>query len=325
MVCPILRHLTCLSGIAQFACDMDAHSECLFCVDILRFNLYINVGFMLFPASHSASGSEKMGCQTLRKIHRDFAGCYLPVICASFVLVLFFIGAEGHADIYRIVDEDGVECFTDTPAKKGAVRIMKERRNSRQEALIGKTLRPSQLVRARNRGPDRDVKPGNGDLTAFALPVHGIITSPVGMRHDPIDGLLRHHNGVDIAVQEGTPVKPVAPGIVSFSGFRPGYGNIVIIAHDDGMVTLYGHNSTCLVKEGERVEAGSTIALSGSTGRSTGPHLHFEAWKDGINMTTTFLSGMNGQGIAGSGLYRREATIRRTIQADGSLLFTNLP
>ena len=283
----------------------------------------------MFTVSHSGSGSEKMACQTLRinayEVHRDIAGRYLPLICACFAFVLFFFGAEGHADIYRIIDEDGVECFTDTPAKKGAVRIMRERKNSRQDASIRKTLRLSQFVSVKKSGPDCDAKPGNGALTAFVLPVHGIITSPVGMRHDPIDGLLRHHNGADIAVPEGTPVKPVAPGVVSFSGSRPGYGNTVIIAHNDGMVTLYGHNSTCFVKEGERVEAGSTIALSGSTGRSTGPHLHFEAWKDGINMTTTFLSGMNGQGIAGSGQYRREATIRRTIQADGSLLFTNLP
>ena len=146
------------------------------------------------------------------------------------------------------------------------------------------------------------------------------------MRHDPIGGLLRHHNGADIAVPEGTPVKPVAPGVVSFSGFRPGYGNMVIIAHDDGMVTLYGHNSASFVMEGERVGAGSTIALSGSTGRSTGPHLHFEAWKDGVNMTMTFLSGINGNGVVVSGLYhRREETIRRISQADGSILFNNLP
>jgi murein DD-endopeptidase MepM/ murein hydrolase activator NlpD len=145
------------------------------------------------------------------------------------------------------------------------------------------------------------------------------------MRHDPIDGLLRHHNGIDIAVPEGTPVKPVAPGVVTFSGFRNGYGNTVIIAHDDGMVTLYAHNSSCFVIEGERVAAGSTIALSGSTGRCTGPHLHFEAWKNGVNMTMTFIGDLHGNESGVSGPYRREEVIRRTIQADGSLLFTNLP
>ncbi|HTP63814.1 MAG TPA: M23 family metallopeptidase, partial [Geobacteraceae bacterium] len=165
----------------------------------------------------------------------------------------------------------------------------------------------------------------NGALSDYVLPVHGIISSPVGMRHDPIDGLMRHHNGVDIAVREGTPVKPAAPGVVTLSGCRSGYGNMVMIAHDDGMVTVYAHNSLNLVKEGERVEAGSTIALSGSTGRSTGPHLHFEAWKNGVNMTMAFLSGMTGKGATISAIYKRPEVIRRIIQADGSLLFTNLP
>jgi murein DD-endopeptidase MepM/ murein hydrolase activator NlpD len=247
------------------------------------------------------------------------------LMCAAFLVALFSLGSgESHADIYRYFDENGVECFTDTPTKKGAVRIIKEQKDSRKKDSNCKPNRPPLLSGAGKSSPDRGIAPGNGTLTAFVLPVQGIITSPVGMRHDPVDGLLRHHNGVDIAVPEGTPVKPVAPGVVTFSGFRRGYGNTVIIAHYDGLVTLYAHNSTCFVIEGERVAAGSTIALSGSTGRSTGPHLHFEAWKDGVNMTTTFLSGMHGNGVGISELYRREETIRRTIQADGSLLFTNL-
>ena len=252
-------------------------------------------------------------------------GRLLPLTAAFFVAAFYLAGAESHADIYRYVDESGVECFTDTPTKKGAVRIMKEQKSSRLKTPACKPGRPPRLAGTGRNGPARGAQQGNGALTAFVLPVQGPVTSSVGMRHDPIDGLLRHHNGVDIAVPEGTPVKPVAPGVVSFSGFRPGYGNMVIIGHDDGMVTVYAHNSARFVTEGERVEAGSTIALSGSTGRSTGPHLHFEAWKDGVNMTTTFLSGLPGNGVAVSSLYRREETIRRTIQADGSLLFTNLP
>lgn len=252
-------------------------------------------------------------------------GRRFPLIAASLAAAFYLAGADSHADIYRYIDESGVECFTDTPTKKGAVRIMKEQKNFRLKAPICKPNRPPQLAGAGESGPKRGAQPGKGALTAFVFPVQGTITSPVGMRHDPIDGLLRHHNGVDIAVPEGTPVKPVASGVVSFSGFRPGFGNMVIIAHDDGMVTLYAHNSVCFVKEGERVAAGSTIALSGSTGRSTGPHLHFEAWKDGVNMTMTFLSGIQENGVSVSGLYRREDRIRRSIMTDGSLLFTNLP
>lgn len=268
----------------------------------------------------------------MRMINRTYSrhteqktGRLLPLIALFLAAAACLAGAESRADIYRYVDESGVECFTDTPAKKGATRIIKEQKNARLKAPDCKTGRSSRLAVATKSGPAHTAQQGSGALTAFVLPVQGTVTSQVGMRHDPIDGLLRHHNGVDIAVREGTPVRPVASGIVSYSGFRPGYGNMVIISHDDGMVTVYAHNSVRLVQEGERVEAGSTIALSGSTGRSTGPHLHFEAWKDGVNMTTAFMSGIHGNGVASSGLYRREETIRRILQADGSLLFTNLP
>jgi murein DD-endopeptidase MepM/ murein hydrolase activator NlpD len=142
----------------------------------------------------------------------------------------------------------------------------------------------------------------------------------VGLRHDPIDGMLRDHKGVDIATPEGTPVRPVASGVVVFSGYRQGYGNTLMIRHDDGMITLYAHNSTNLKSTGEPVDRGSTIAFSGSTGRTTGPHLHFEAWKDGVNMTASFIPG-----AASAGHHRDSDGIRRMVQADGTLVFTNLP
>lgn len=115
----------------------------------------------------------------------------------------------------------------------------------------------------------------------FRLPVEGRITSKYGLRHDPIDGRLRHHSGIDIAMPEGTPVSSAAPGRVVFSGFSSGYGNCVIIEHDNGLTSLYAHNSLNLVKTGDFVDKNKVIALSGSTGRSTGPHLHFEVRRDG--------------------------------------------
>ncbi len=239
-------------------------------------------------------------------------------------VLILFTAARGFADIYRYIDDEGVECFTDSPTKQGAVRIMKEQKNYPRKAATVKHIRPSH-PQCPIDGPDHIAKIKSGALADFVLPVHGSISSPVGLRHDPIDGMLRHHNGLDIAVPEGTPVKPAAEGVVYFSGCRNGYGNMVIITHDDGTLTIYAHNSVNLVREGERVAAGSTIALSGSTGRSTGPHLHFEAWKDGVNMTMTFASGVSGKGFANSGLSRQEIAIRRVIQSDGSLLFTNLP
>ncbi|HEX9024502.1 MAG TPA: M23 family metallopeptidase [Geobacteraceae bacterium] len=248
-------------------------------------------------------------------------------VLATLLSLLFVLTeAECGADIYRYINEDGVVCFTDTPMKKGATRIMKEQKECPRPAPAAKLPHRARLSGGKSGSANgSEEKKGRGELAAYVLPVHGTVSSPVGMRHDPIDGSQRHHNGVDIAVREGTPVKPVAPGIVSFSGFRNGYGNLVIIDHDDGTITLYAHNSANLVTEGERVTPASPIALTGSTGRSTGPHLHFEAWKDGVNLTMTFMTGVSGKVAAASGPYRREEPIRRIVQADGTLLFTNLP
>lgn len=116
----------------------------------------------------------------------------------------------------------------------------------------------------------------------LSLPAAYRITSRYGLRHDPINGKLRHHNGIDIAMPEGSPVKAAAAGKVVFSGFSAGYGNCVIIEHENGLTSLYAHNSLNLVKTGDIVDKNSILALSGSSGRSTGPHLHFEVRKDGV-------------------------------------------
>jgi murein DD-endopeptidase MepM/ murein hydrolase activator NlpD len=116
----------------------------------------------------------------------------------------------------------------------------------------------------------------------LSLPAAYRITSRYGLRHDPIDGKLRHHNGIDIAMPEGSPVKAAKEGKVIFSGLLSGYGNTVIVEHGNGLTSLYAHNSLNLVKEGDVVDKNSILALSGSSGRSTGPHLHFEVRKDGV-------------------------------------------
>lgn len=110
------------------------------------------------------------------------------------------------------------------------------------------------------------------------LPVEGgVVTSKVGLRLDPFgSGRLVYHRGIDIAVPMGTPVRAVRPGRVTVAGNHGAYGVAVILEHDDGSRTLYGHNSLARVQAGETVEAGTVIALSGNSGRSTGPHLHFE-------------------------------------------------
>ena len=108
------------------------------------------------------------------------------------------------------------------------------------------------------------------------------VTSEFGNRVDPITGKRKGHGGMDLAVPTGTPIRAALPGTVTVSKYNAGgYGYYVMIDHGNGLATLYGHCSKLLTKVGQTVEAGEIIALSGSTGRSTGPHLHFEARVNG--------------------------------------------
>ncbi|MBF0492338.1 MAG: peptidoglycan DD-metalloendopeptidase family protein [Deltaproteobacteria bacterium] len=114
----------------------------------------------------------------------------------------------------------------------------------------------------------------------FYLPA-ARVTSGFGFRGDPLEGDQRFHQGMDLAYPKRTPIQAAAEGKVVFSGKKGGYGNAVMIQHDQGYTSLYGHADENLVKVGARVKKGEVIAYSGSTGRSTGPHLHFEIRKDG--------------------------------------------
>lgn len=108
------------------------------------------------------------------------------------------------------------------------------------------------------------------------LGAEGELSSGYGMRRDPFTGERRFHHGLDIAAPTGTPIQPVGSGEVVFSGWRKGYGRMVTVRHEDGTESIYAHTSKNLVREGDRVDPEDTIALVGSTGRSTGPHLHLE-------------------------------------------------
>jgi len=108
----------------------------------------------------------------------------------------------------------------------------------------------------------------------FFVPVHGTINSGFGRRG------ASFHDGVDIAAPMGTPIRAIESGEVIYSDQLRGYGNIVIVRHADGLVSVYAHNESNLVREGQIVSRGETIGRVGSTGRVTGPHLHFEIRKD---------------------------------------------
>lgn len=107
------------------------------------------------------------------------------------------------------------------------------------------------------------------------------ITSGFGGRADPFGGGAAFHKGIDYEADLGDPVLSVADGVVSYSGVRSGYGNVIEVDHGNGYVTRFAHNSRLLLRVGDLVRAGQNIAQAGSTGRSTGPHVHFEVWENG--------------------------------------------
>lgn len=154
------------------------------------------------------------------------------------------------------------------------------------EQLTGtreKTL--PQRIAAWNYSKNSDVQKSEHP---FILPVMGEISSAYGWRRDPFTGKRDFHHGIDIASPSGSEVFATEGGRIVFSGWKQGYGRMVEIEHKDGLSTIYAHNSKNLVKEGENVNRYQPIALVGNSGKSTGPHLHYEVRENGdpINPTT---------------------------------------
>jgi murein DD-endopeptidase MepM/ murein hydrolase activator NlpD len=117
--------------------------------------------------------------------------------------------------------------------------------------------------------------------TPVGMPVSGTLSSRYGNRKHPVRVEERFHTGVDISVPADTEVRTTANGIVSFAGWTEGSGIVVVVEHGHGFSTAYAHNRKALVRVGDRVTRGDAIAMSGSTGVSTGPHVHYEIWKNG--------------------------------------------
>ncbi|MFQ5646471.1 MAG: M23 family metallopeptidase [bacterium] len=121
--------------------------------------------------------------------------------------------------------------------------------------------------------------------TPSIWPVRGWMTSGFGARKSPFTGRREMHGGIDIATRFGTPVMAAAEGVVIYSGYRGGFGKEISIDHGFGYVTGYGHTSETVAKVGDKVKKGQIIAYVGSTGRSTGPHLHYEIKYNGVSLT----------------------------------------
>ena len=115
----------------------------------------------------------------------------------------------------------------------------------------------------------------------LGIPLEGRVNSGFGYRKDPFNSKVAFHSGVDISAKTGDPVKATADGIVKQAGWRKTLGRSVMLEHPKGYKTIYGHLSKLKVKKGQRVKAGDVIALAGSTGRASGPHLHYEVVNNG--------------------------------------------
>ena len=138
-----------------------------------------------------------------------------------------------------------------------------------------------------NRQLDRSALPSRDPIA------NSYITSGFGGRADPFGGGRQFHKGIDFEADVGDPVLAVADGVVSYSGVRSGYGNVIEIDHGNGYVTRYAHNSALDRSVGDLVRSGQQIARAGSTGRSTGAHVHFEVWQDGAVVNPRKVLGHN--------------------------------
>jgi murein DD-endopeptidase MepM/ murein hydrolase activator NlpD len=167
-------------------------------------------------------------------------------------------------------------------AKIGDVQAEVDRLQAAQDeltAVINRHLEEEAAARgyAASRAPALTASSASG----FMVPTNGSITSPFGYRVHPILGYGRLHAGTDFGAGYGSPIWAAKGGEVIFAGWNGGYGNCVIIAHEGGLSTLYGHQSELAVSVGQQVSQGEVIGWVGSTGASTGPHLHFEVWVGG--------------------------------------------
>ncbi|WP_199857401.1 M23 family metallopeptidase [Sphingomonas sp. EC-HK361] len=169
--------------------------------------------------------------------------------------------------------------------------IAEQQRAATGEVQIGQLLfagldqgsKKTQLVKWDQNGASQwfDAKGQTEQRGFMGMPVSGRISSTYGMRFHPLLGFMRMHKGLDIAAPYGTPIHAAVAGQVAFAGRSSGYGNFVKLVHGGGLASGYGHMSRIAVRPGETVSRGEVIGYVGSTGMSTGPHLHWEVWKNG--------------------------------------------
>jgi murein DD-endopeptidase MepM/ murein hydrolase activator NlpD len=220
---------------------------------------------------------------SVSKIASDH-GLSLDAIVASNNLRNARLLREGEA--LRIPNMDGIPY---TVEKGDSYQKVADKMNVALEAILDANDIQDENIRAGDtlflpgaKMRSDDLKIALGEL--FTYPVRGRLSSPFGWRKDPFTGQRRYHSAIDLAANSGAPVKASADGRVSTVNFNDTYGNYVILTHSGGFQTMYAHLSKVDVKVGTRVIQGETLGGVGSTGRSTGPHLHFAVYKNGRAM-----------------------------------------
>lgn len=165
--------------------------------------------------------------------------------------------------------------------------------------MISRQLERRTGENAMPRETEAPIPPGvSSGLKDFGLTVSAQISSGYGWRRDPFTGDRKWHDGIDIALPAGSPIRAAGDGRVVFSGKMRGYGNVMILRHPDGVETVYAHNDRNERREGEIVRKGEVIGRVGCTGRSTGPHLHFEVRKSGIAVNPSrYLHSRTGETV----------------------------
>lgn len=223
------------------------------------------------------------------------------VVCIFAVVSVFLIGRLSPQTFEFIRDEYNRIMSVDMDAKEIASSAKKviERTEATDEGQTAEESTERKNVNTVKSAADGEVMAVMSLFKSdeeITVPVHGEITSEYGNRTNPVSGEYLMHSGVDIAASQGTEIRAAYSGIVSEVGSNSVGGNYISLVHKDGSETLYCHCSKIIAEKGDVIRAGETIALVGSTGRSTGPHLHFEITVDGkTENPLLYLPNENGE------------------------------